>query len=94
MIYKLPVATFPAPNGLDAQSGTVFQQSEDSGDYFLRSAGEANAGTIAPSSLEASTSDLANEFTNMIITQRAYAASTKIITTADEMLDELIRVKR
>ena len=93
-IYKLPVATFPAPNGLSAQSGTVFQQSEDSGDYFLRSAGEANAGTIAPSSLEASTSDLANEFTNMIITQRAYAASTKIITTADEMLDELIRVKR
>ena len=93
-IYKIPVATFPAPNGLSAGSGTVFNQSEESGDYFLRSAGEANAGTIAPNSLEASTSDLASEFTNMIITQRAYAASTKIITTADEMLDELIRVKR
>ena len=94
MIYKLPVATFPAPNGLDAKSGTVFTQSQDSGDYFLRSAGEANAGTIAPSSLEASTSDLANEFTSMIITPRAYAAATRIITPADEMLDELIRVKR
>lgn len=93
-IYKIPIATFPAPNGLSAGSGTVFNQSEESGDYFLRSAGEANAGTIAPSSLEASTSDLASEFTNMIITQRAYAASTKIITTADEMLDELIRIKR
>lgn len=93
-IYRLPIATFPNPNGLDGQSGTVFNQSEKSGDYFLRYAGEANAGSIAPSSLEASTSDLANEFTNMIITQRAYAASTKIITTADEMLDELIRVKR
>lgn len=93
-IYKIPVATFPAPNGLSAGSGTVFNQSEESGDFFLRSAGEANAGTIAPSSLEASTSDLASEFTNMIITQRAYAASTKIITTADEMLDELIRIKR
>lgn len=93
-IYKLPVATFPNPNGLEGQSGTVFTQSEESGNYFLRAAGEANAGTIAPSSLEASTSDLAEEFTNMIITQRAYAASTKIITTADEMLDELIRVKR
>lgn len=93
-IYKIPVATFPAPNGLSAGSGTVFNQSEESGDYFLRAAGEANAGTIAPSSLEASTSDLASEFTNMIITQRAYAASTKIITTADEMLDELIRIKR
>lgn len=93
-IYKIPIATFPAPNGLSAGSGTVFNQSEDSGDYFLRAAGEANAGTIAPSSLEASTTDLASEFTNMIITQRAYAASTKIITTADEMLDELIRIKR
>lgn len=93
-IYKIPIATFPAPNGLSAGSGTVFNQSEESGDFFLRSAGEANAGTIAPSSLEASTSDLASEFTNMIITQRAYAASTKIITTADEMLDELIRIKR
>lgn len=93
-IYKVPVATFANPNGLDAQSGTVFSQSERSGDFFLRSAGEANAGTIAPSSLEASTTDLAGEFTNLIITQRAYSANTKVITTTDEMLDELIRIKR
>ena len=94
MIYKIPVATFPNPNGLDTKTGTRFTQSERSGDFFLRSAKEANAGTIIPSSLESSTSDLADEFTQMIITQRAYAASTKVITTADEMLDELIRVKR
>lgn len=93
-IYKIPIATFPNPNGLDTRTGTAFTQSERSGDYFLRSAGEANAGTIAPSSLEASTSDLADEFTSLIITQRAYAASTKIIQTADEMMDELIRIKR
>jgi flagellar hook protein FlgE len=93
-IYKIPIATFPNPNGLDAKTGTTYTQSERSGDFFLRAAKEANAGTIVPSALEASTSDLAEEFTNMIITQRAYAASTRIITTADEMLDELIRVKR
>lgn len=93
-IYKIPIATFPNPNGLDTRTGTTFTQSERSGDFFLRSAGEANAGTIAPSALEASTSDLAEEFTSLIITQRAYAASTKIIQTADEMLDELIRIKR
>ena len=93
-IYKIPIATFPNPNGLDTRTGTSFTQSEKSGDFFLRSAGEANAGTIAPSALEASTSDLAEEFTSLIITQRAYAASTKIIQTADEMLDELIRIKR
>lgn len=93
-IYKLPIATFANPNGLGAGTGTVFTQTQESGDYFLRAAGEANAGTIAASALEASTSDLANEFTNMIITQRAYSAATKIITTADEMLDDLIRIKR
>jgi flagellar hook protein FlgE len=93
-IYKIPIATFPNPNGLDTRTGTAFTQSERSGDFFLRSAGEANAGTISPASLEASTSDLAEEFTSLIITQRAYAASTKIIQTADEMLDELIRIKR
>lgn len=93
-IYKIPIATFPNPNGLDSRTGTAFTQSERSGDFFLRAAGEANAGNIAPSSLEASTSDLAEEFTSLIITQRAYAASTKIIQTADEMLDELIRIKR
>lgn len=93
-IYKIPIATFPNPNGLDTRTGTTFTQSERSGDFFLRAAGEANAGTIAPSALEASTSDLAEEFTSLIITQRAYAASTKIIQTADEMLDELIRIKR
>lgn len=93
-IYKIPIATFPNPNGLDTRTGTSFTQSERSGDFFLRSAGEANAGTIAPSALEASTADLAEEFTSLIITQRAYAASTKIIQTADEMLDELIRIKR
>lgn len=93
-IYKLPIATFPNPNGLDAQNGTSFSESQGSGGYFLRSAGNANAGSIVSSALEASNSDIANEFTNMIITQRAYSAATKTITTADEMLDELIRIKR
>jgi flagellar hook protein FlgE len=93
-IYKIPLATFPNPNGLDEKTGTAFTQSERSGDFFLRSAKEANAGSIAPSSLESSTADLATEFTKMIITQRAYSASTKIITTADEMLTDLLQVKR
>ncbi|MFT5438268.1 MAG: flagellar hook protein FlgE [Alphaproteobacteria bacterium] len=93
-IYKIPVATFPNPNGLATRTGTAFTQTERSGDFFLRFAGDSNAGTIVPSALEASTTDLADEFTNLIITQRAYAAATKVITTADEMLDELIRIKR
>jgi len=91
-IYKLPIATFPNPNGLDAQTGNVFSQSGRSGDYFLCNAREANAGIVMLGALEASTTDLAEEFTNMIITQRAYSASTPIITTADDMLHELIHI--
>ena len=50
------------------------------------------SGEIVSSSLESSTVDLATEFSNMIIVQRAYSAAGKIITTADEMLDELTRL--
>ncbi len=94
VLYRLPVATFINPNGLDARTGNVFIQSSDSGELLLNNSNVGGAGVITPSSLESSTSDLGTEFTNLIVTQRAYSANTKIITTADEMLDELIRIKR
>ncbi len=93
-IYQVPLSTFSNPNGLEAQNGTVFSQSERSGAFVLRTPGQNGAGKVVPSSLESSTTDLATEFTSMIIAQRAYSASAKVITTADEMLDELIRIKR
>jgi flagellar hook protein FlgE len=49
---------------------------------------------VAAGALENSTVDLGTEFTNMIIAQRAYSATSKVITTADEMLDDLVRIKR
>jgi flagellar hook protein FlgE len=93
-IYRLPVATFPNPNGLTGRTGNVFAPSDESGNYWMNDANQGGAGKIAPSALEASTVDLANEFTTMIITQRAYSANAKVITTGDEMLEELLRVKR
>jgi len=59
-----------------------------------KAAGAGGAGRIASSSLEASDVDLSAEFTSLITTQKAYSASSKIITTADQMLDELIQMKR
>ena len=59
---------------------------------MLKQAGTNGVGQISSNSLEQSTVDLATEFSNMIVTQRAYSAATKIITTADEMLDELTRM--
>jgi flagellar hook protein FlgE len=93
-IYKVPVATFSNPDGLTGRSGTLYMESAESGGVVLRDAGTANAGKLVPSALEASTTDLASEFTTMIITQQAYSASAKVITTADDMLTELMRIKR
>ena len=56
--------------------------------------GIGGAGLVAPSALESASVDLGTAFTNMIITQRAFSTSSKVITTVDDMLDELIRIKR
>jgi flagellar hook protein FlgE len=93
-IYKLAIATFNNPDGLSAQDGGSFQTTRASGNFTLKEPGTGGAGVIEAAALEASGVDLALEFSNMIITQRAYSASSKIITTADEMMDELIRMKR
>jgi len=94
IIYKVPLATFTNPNGLESKTGNVWSATEFSGDYTLREADNGPTGQIIQASLEASTVDIGEEFTNMIIVQRAYSASTKIITTADQMLEELLRAKR
>lgn len=93
-VYKLPVATFPNPNGLANKPGNAYLATDASGNFNLQEAGIGGAGKIASGALESSTVDLADEFTKMIITQRAFSASSKVITTADEMLDELIRSVR
>ncbi len=93
-IYQLPVATFVNPNGLSSEQGNAYVVTNESGAFNLKQPGTAGAGLIAAGALEASSVDLGEEFTGLIRTQRAYSASTKIITTADEMLDELIRIKR
>jgi flagellar hook protein FlgE len=92
-LYKLPVATFTNPNGLQERTGNVYIQSIESGSYNLREAGSSGAGTIAASSLENSNVDLADEFSRMIITQRAYSAGTKVISTSDQMLQELLQLR-
>lgn len=93
-LYRLALATFPNPAGLDPRTGNVYAPSESSGEYVLRAPGEGGAGRLTPSALESSNVDLADEFTKMIITQRAYSANARVISTTDEMLDELIRLRR
>ena len=93
-LYRLPVATFANPAALDPRSGNVFSQTDASGEYNLRFAGSGGAGRLTPSALEAANVDLADEFTKMIVTQRAYSANARVITTTNDMLEELIQVSR
>lgn len=93
-VFQLPIAFFQNPNGLSAVNGNSFIRTDISGDVTLLEATVGGAGTFSATALEASTVNLAKEFTDLITIQRAYSASTKIITTADQMLDELIRIKR
>jgi flagellar hook protein FlgE len=93
-IFQVPVITFNNPNGLQERTGNVYSETNNSGPSVALEPGRGGAGSISPSALEQSTVDLADEFTRMIVTQRAFSASTRIITTADEMLEELTRIVR
>jgi flagellar hook protein FlgE len=88
-VYKVPVATFTNPDGLAQVNGNAYVATKSSGAANVNLANTGAAGSIAAQSLEGSTVDLATEFTNLITTQRAYSASARIITTADQMLQQL-----
>lgn len=88
-IAIIPLATFVNANGMEALNNNVWIATTESGNPLLTQATTGGAGEIVSSSLESSTVDLATEFSNMIVVQRAYSAAGKIMTTADEMLQEL-----
>ena len=93
-VAKVGLATFPNADSLAQVSGNAYRPTIQAGEMTVKEAGVGGAGKISPSSLEASTVDLSAEFTGLIQTQKAYSASSKIITTADQMLEELINIKR
>jgi flagellar hook protein FlgE len=88
-VYKIPLATFASPDGLGQVTGNAYVATKSSGAAAVNLANTGPAGSIDANSLEASTVDLATEFTNLITTQRAYSASARIVTTADQMLQQL-----
>jgi flagellar hook protein FlgE len=93
-VFKIPLATFTNPDKLAGITGNAYQATPDSGVAILNAASSGGAGSINSEQLESSTVDLATEFTNLITAQRAYSASSKIITTASTMLDELLQMTR
>lgn len=93
-VFQLPLATVPNPDGLTRLSGNAYELSDRSGALTINAPSTFGAGAISAGALEASTVDLAAEFTDMIRFQRAYSASSKIITTVDDMLQEVSNLKR
>lgn len=88
-VFQIPLATFENADGLTALSGGAYQASANSGTVNIGTANTGSAGTIQSGELEGSTVDLATEFTNLITTERAYSAASRIVTTADTMLQTL-----
>ena len=93
-IAQVAVATFANPGGLEKMGETMFQVSSNSGEAQINPSGVGGSGKITPGTLEMSNVDLSQEFTDMIVTQRGFQANSRIITTSDEMLQELVNLKR
>lgn len=91
----IAIATFANPAGLEKTGNNLYTASANSGsESNFAQAGTGSAGTISTGYLEMSNVSLANEFTEMIVAQRAYQANSKVISTADEMLQILINLKQ
>ncbi|WP_438317615.1 flagellar hook-basal body complex protein [Sporosarcina sp. FA9] len=91
---KLQIATFSNPGGLDKVGGNYFRVSANSGEGNPGFALDQGFGKMESGFLEMSNVDLAEEFTEMIVAQRGFQANTRIITTSDEILQELVNLKR
>lgn len=90
---RMALADFACLNGLARKGDTLYQGTTSSGDALMNKPGVGGMGTIASSMLEESNVDLASEFIRMILTQRGYQANTKVITTTDEMLAQLMNIR-
>ncbi len=93
LLGVVSLVTVPNANGLTKEQGPYYSTTDASGDTTIIQTGNA-AGKLVAGHLESSNVDIANEFSNMIITQRGFQANTRIITVSDEMLQELVNIKR
>ena len=93
-VAQIAVANFNNPSGLTQYGNSLLMESNNSGVAQIGAAGQGGRGSMTPGSLEMSNVDLAQQFTDMIVTQRGFQANSKIITTSDEMLQDLVNLKR
>jgi flagellar hook protein FlgE len=91
---QLQLASFANPQGLERLGGGLYAVTQASGPAIEGVAGDANIGAVVAGTLEMSNVDLASEFTNLILAQRGFQANARTITSSDEMLQDLVNLKR
>ncbi len=94
VIGRVPLVAFADPDRLQRIDGQAFMRTLDSGEARVTDASSNGVGKLVIGALEKSNVDIASEFTKLIVAQRAYTANTKVVTTADEMLQETINMRR
>ena len=93
-LFQVVLADFPNQSGLAKMGNNIYAESRNSGQAMPGMAQSGRLGSISPSAIEMSNVDLAQEFVKMISTQRAFQANSRVITASDEILAELINIKR
>ena len=94
VLGQISLATFANPGGLERLSGNLFAATENSGRANTSTAPGDGRGKFSPGYLEMSNVDLTEEFTSMILSQRAFQANSRVVTAADELLQEVINLRR
>jgi len=94
IVGRIPLVTFSDPDALQRLDGQAFMRTLESGEARVTDAASDGAGRLVVGSVERSNVDIAAEFTKLIVAQRAYTANTKVVTTADELLQDTINMKR
>ncbi|MBF0498081.1 MAG: flagellar hook-basal body complex protein [Deltaproteobacteria bacterium] len=92
-LAKVALARFENPWGLFKASGNLYQETRTSGPAVSNEPGVGGLGTLTPNSLEISNVDMAGQFVKMITVQRGYQANSRVITTTDELLQEILNIK-
>jgi flagellar hook protein FlgE len=94
VIAQVPVVTFASPDQLQSQNGQAYTTTSNSGNPIANPAGSNGAGTLVVGSIEQSNVDIAQQFSALIVAQEAYSANTKVITTADQLMQSTINMKQ
>src|SRR5690606_27446414 len=94
VLAQIAIASFNNPSGLVRTGDNLYSMSANSGEAVVGFASDSSRSTIASGALEMSNVDLTQEFTNMIVAQRGFQANGRVITSTDEMLQEIVNLKR